>query len=113
NKSGVASLILDENRVRDSDGQVVGWLSGTNAYSLNGEHVGWFEGGVLFDSNNGALAFSRNHTLSLPSTPGLSGMPGMPGFSGVPGRPGFSGAPGRPGRGGWSQHDASQYFRPR
>lgn len=109
-KGGSASLILDGDLVRSSRGVVVGWVVGSNVYSLNGKHLGWFEGGVIYDSHNCALAFSRNRTGTLPSVPGLGGTPGMPGFSGVPGRPGFSGTPGMPGRGGWSKHNAAEYF---
>lgn len=108
--NGTASLILDENKVRSSQGQVVGWINAGNVYSLNGNHLGWFDGGVIYDNNNCALLFTRNRTGSLPSVPGLGGTPGMPGFSGTPGRPGLSGTPGKPGRGGWSLHNASEYF---
>jgi hypothetical protein len=107
---GVASLILDGNKVRSNRGHVVGWVNGSNVYSLSGSHIGWFDGGVIYDSNNCALAFTRNRTGSLPSVPGVGGTPGMPGFSGTPGRPGFSGTPGKPGRGGWSRHNAAEYF---
>jgi hypothetical protein len=110
NKHGSARLILDDSRVRDSRGSVVGWLSGGNVYSLRGQHIGWFEGGVIYDSSNRALAFVRDHSGYLPYLPGLGGLPGMPGFAGIPGRPGFSGTPGRPGYGGWSEHDADEYF---
>ena len=109
-KNGNARLLLDGGRVRDDGGAVVGWINGGNVYSLGGEHIGWFEGGVIYDGDNCALAFTRKRSGFLPSVPGLGGTPGMPGFCGVPGRPGFSGTPGKPGRGGWSTHDASQYF---
>jgi hypothetical protein len=109
-RSGSPTLILDDDRVRDRHGHVIGWVSGGNIYSLGGRHVGWFDGGVIYDSRNRALAFTRSHTGTLPSVPGLHGTPGMPGFSGIPGRPGFSGTPGMPGRSGWSEHDAAGYF---
>jgi hypothetical protein len=109
-RSGRAGIILDGDRLRDSRGGVVAWITGGNVYSLNGSHVGWCEGGVVYDSENCALAFSRDRIGQLPSVPGMSGTPGMPGFGGVPGRPGFSGTPGKPGRGGWSRHDVERYF---
>ena len=109
-KSGHTSVILDGDKLRNSHGSVIAWISGNSVYSLHGKHIGWFEGGVIFDSSNSALAFSRSRTGPLPNTPGLSGTPGMPGFSGVPGRPGFAGVPGRPGRGGWSNQDADIYL---
>ena len=109
-RNGSTCLILDGDRVRSDRGVVVGWINGSNVYSLRGQHIGWFEGGVIYDSSNCALAFNRNRTGSLPSVPGLGGTPGMPGFPGVPGQSGFSGTPGRPGRGGWSRHNAKEYF---
>jgi len=109
-RKGSACLILDGDRIRSQRGVVVGWISGSNIYSLQVRHRGWFEGGIVYDSSNCAIAFSRDRTGSLPSVPGLSGTPGMPGFSGVPGKPGLSGAPGKPGRGGWSKHNAKEYF---
>lgn len=109
-RSGSACLILDGDCLRSSGGVVVGWICGSNVYSLRGQHIGWFDGGVIYDSNNCAMAFSHDGTGSLPSVPGLRGTPGMPGLAGVPGRPGISGTPGRPGRGGWSRHNASEYF---
>jgi hypothetical protein len=110
NKSGSATLIFDETKIRSGRGDVVAWIAGTNVYDLNGSHVGWFDGGVIYDSNNCALAFCRARTGWIPSQPGISGTPGLPGFSGTPGRSGFSGAPGRPGFGGWSAHDPKKYF---
>jgi len=110
-KSGNARAILDHNKIRDSRGEVVAWMTGENLYSLGGSHMGWVEGGVIYDCDNCAIGFTRNRTGSLPSVPGLSGVPGMPGFSGVPGRPGFSGIPGKPGRGGWSNRDLEHYLK--
>ena len=109
-KNGRPCLILDGETIRNDGGIPAGWISNGNAYSLRGVHRGWFEGGVIYDDRNSALAFTSNHSGQTPSTPGLAGTPGMPGFAGTPGRPGLTGAPGRPGRGGWSVRDASSYF---
>ena len=110
NKSGNASIICDNDCLRNNFGQVIAWIRGLDVYSLNGNHIGWFEKGIIYDSNNGVLGFIRNRTGHLPSTPGIAGTPGTPGFGGKPGRPGFSGTPGRPGYGGWSTRDLSKYF---
>lgn len=104
-------MIFDGDKIRSPRGDVVGWISGSNVYTLPGSHCGWFEGGVIYDSNNSALLFLSSATGSLPGVPGLQGTPGTPGFSGTPGRPGFSGAPGKPGRGGWSTRDPDLYFK--
>jgi hypothetical protein len=97
--------------VRDDRGVVVGWVGGSNVYLLHGEHVGWFEGGVISDSTNCALVFSLNRTGYLPHVPRVTGTPNIPAFSGNPATPGFSVTPGKPGRGDWSRHDAGEYFR--
>jgi len=107
---GNTCLIFDGDKIRNDGGDVVAWISQNNVHSLTGNHVGWYEGGVIYDSDNSALAFIRNCSGSLPNRPALSGTPGMPGFSGVPGKPGLSGVPGKPGRGSWSIYDATRYF---
>ncbi|WP_460535989.1 collagen-like triple helix repeat-containing protein [Giesbergeria giesbergeri] len=107
---GKPCVIWDDTKIRDRHGKVIAWLSGDNVYSLKGDHIGWFDHGVIFDSTNSALAFSRNRTTGLPSVPGLSGTPGMPGFAGTPGRPGYSGTPGRPGSRGWSNQNPTAYL---
>ena len=109
-RRGRAALIVDGGCFRSGRGTVVAWISGDNAYSLGGRHVGWFENGVLYDSQNRALGFLRDATGYLPARPGTAGSPGMPGFGGTPGRPGLRGIPGRPGYGGWSPADLATYF---
>lgn len=92
NQRGDPCLILDGDRIRgrSSHGHVIAWINDSNVHSLTGVHVGWFEGGVIYDSSNCALAFLRAHA-SLPGTPGLTGTPAMPGFPAVPRRPGLAG----------------------
>lgn len=109
-RGGRPTLILDSDCIRNSRGQVVAWISNNSVYTMQGRHVGWFDGGVISDSRNQVLGFIRNATGSTPGRPGLAGTPGLPGFGGRPGRPGFAGAPGRPGRGGWSIENLSAYF---
>lgn len=109
-RNGRARLLKDGDCFRNDRGSVVAWISGINVYCLGGQHVGWFDGGVLYDSKNRALGFGRDATGYLPYRPGLAGVPGIPGFAGRLGRPGFSGAPGQPGFGGWSDKDLSGYF---
>lgn len=109
-RSGLATVIYDNDCIRNRRGQVTAWISGINVYYRNGQHAGWFEDGVLSDSRNQVLGFLRDATGHLPSRPGIGGTPGTPGFGGRPGRPGFGGTPGRPGRGGWSSEDLSTYY---
>jgi hypothetical protein len=108
-RHGQATLLLDNDCIRDQSGQVIAWIVGANVYTLQGGHCGWFEEGVLRDSQNCVLGFVRDAT-GLPSRPGIGGTPGKPGFAGRPGRPGLGGTPGRPGRGGWSSLDLASYF---
>lgn len=110
NTNGDATIILDGDCLRNEYGEVIAWIYYDSAYSLNGNHVGWFENGILYDSNNDVLGFIQNRTGYLPSIPAMGGTPGMPGFSGRPGRPGLSGIPGRAGYGGWSNLNLNTYF---
>lgn len=110
NDNGNATMIFDNDCIRNNYGQVVAWINRINVFNLDGNHVGWFDKGVLYDSNNDVLGFTRNRTGHLPSIPGIGGTPGTPGFGGRPGRPGFGGVPGRPGYGGWSNQNLATYF---
>jgi len=102
NRNGRAVALNCDDCVFDSNGCFRLWKWENNLYNMNGNHVGWVEGGVFYDSQNRVLGFTRDHSKSLPSTPGICGTPGYPGISGKPSRPGFSGVPGRPGYSEWS-----------
>jgi hypothetical protein len=54
-RSGIARIILDDDRIRNKRGNVIAWISGSNVYSLHGRHIGWFDGGVIYDSRNCAV----------------------------------------------------------
>jgi len=110
-RNGRPQIIEDGDCFRSADGRVVGWISGTGAYSLSGRHVAWYEKRVLYDASNFALGFCAGATGFLPSRPGLSGTPDMPGFEGRPGRPGLPRVSGRPGIGGWSHIRLDRFFR--
>jgi len=69
-RHGRAEMILDGDWFRSAGGAVVGWINRNTAYSLRGAHVGWDEGGVLYDGPNRAIGFSRAATGHLPSRPG-------------------------------------------
>jgi hypothetical protein len=110
NRNGRAVIVFDDDCLRNGYGQVVAWIYNINVYDLNGNHIGWYEHGILYDSNNNVLGFIRNRTGHLPSIPGIGGIPGTPGFAGKPGRPGLGGTPGRAGFGGWSNTLMEDYF---
>lgn len=109
-KDGAACLILDGERVRDDYGDVIGWIKAGNVYLLHGEHVGWFEGGVIYDGINCALTFTRRRMGYLPSEPRLAADPDLPQLAPPPVFPQLEAAPGKPGRGAWSRHDVFDYF---
>lgn len=109
-EAGTPCLILDGNRIRDEGGAVIGWAEAGHAYLLHGQHVGWFEGGVLYDSTNCALAYGRNRTGYLPGGAAARAAPALPAFAAAPPLPALDKAPVRPGRGAWSPHDPGMYF---
>lgn len=111
NRNGQAQLLVYDDRIISKNGKNLAWLYNNSVYSLqSGTHLGWYENGVLYDSYNCVLAFSRDATRYLPSVPGIGGTPGTPGIPGKPGKPGFSGSPGRPGYGGWSNCTLDEFF---
>lgn len=106
-------LIMDGDRLRDSQGHLVAWIEGKDVFSLYGRHAGWFENGVFYDSWNRMLGFLKGGSAPqcFPAFPGLAGVPGIPGFPGDPGKPGFPTPPGRPGYGcGWSAYELELYY---
>lgn len=111
NRNGRAVALNCDDCVFDSNGCFRLWKLENNLYNMNGNYVGWVEGGVFYDSQNRVLGFTRDHSKFLPSTPGICGTPGYPGISGKPGRPGFSGVPGRPGYCGWSTILMEDYIK--
>lgn len=109
-RDGVPCLILEESRVRSRRGLVIGWLDTDKVHLLHGEHIGWYEGGVIYDSTNSALAFSRHRTGYLPGVPRVSTAPTLPTLAAAPALPGFEIPGSKPRRGDWSRHEASRYF---
>ncbi len=110
---GLAGAILDDYSLRNRDGTVVAWVFGIGVFAMPGEHIGWFEDGVLYDSNNCALGFvEANKGLSL-VTPVVMPAPSMPVFPRRPSTPRLHGKSGRPEPGGWSTHSLDTYFNPR
>jgi hypothetical protein len=74
-RGGRARILHDSDKLRNNQGQVIAWISENNVYCLRGRHVGWFEGGVVFDSRNCPIV-ARNRTIGLPSVPGIGGRRG-------------------------------------
>ena len=89
---------FDDADVLDINGRYIAFIYQGNIIAYNGNgHVGWFEGGVFWDSHYQAVGMLRETSASLPR-PGFGGTPGRPGKAGKPGRPGIPGTPGKPGR---------------
>ena len=61
NKKGVASAIVIENDcIYSHQGSFSAWLRGINVYDLSGQHIGWYEDGILYDRNNCIIGFKRD-----------------------------------------------------
>jgi|GEM_PF-3907690 len=73
NRNGRPKLLFDQDCLRNIHGHVITWINGPNIYSLRGSHIGWFENGIFYDSDNYAIGFLRNCTGNLPYRPGLTG----------------------------------------
>lgn len=88
----------------------MGWVFGLSVFSLKGEHVGWFEDGVLYDIENRVLGFVPGAPGMQLEMPALAPEPAMPAFSKRPYVPGLRGRCLRPRGGGWSSQSLSSVF---
>ena len=112
-REGLACLVLDDNRLCNAHGLLVGWINAGSVYLQHGQHAGWLQGGVVYDGTNAALAFSRDRMGYLPNLPKLGRTPALPALMGATAAPEFAAPPPRPGRGDWSRHAPDRYFRMR
>lgn len=106
---GCAGAILDEFCLRDLSGQTVGWVFGLSVFSLKGEHIGWFEDGMLFDVDNKVLGFVPGATAAL-ELPALAPEPAIPALGKRPCVPTLRGRTARPRGNGWSAHCLASYL---
>ena len=107
---GCAGAILDEFCLRNLAGSTVGWVFGLSVFSLKGEHIGWFEDGVLYDIENKVLGFVPGTKGLLLALPPLASDPAVPVFSKRPHVPSLRGRSARPRGKGWSAHCLANYL---
>ena len=110
---GCAGAILDEFCIRNLCGATVGWVFGVSVFSLKGEHIGWFEDGVLFDMDNKVLGFIPGARGLLLDMPELGPTPALPVFSKRPYAPTLRGRTARPHGAGWSPSVLASYIEHR
>lgn len=109
-EAGRASAILDEFLLRTVDGEPAGFVFGLSAFSLRGEHIGWFEDGVLYDVENRTLGFLDGARGLAPAVPALQPAPPEPGFGKRPNVPPLRARPLRRPANGWSRHVLADYI---
>lgn len=107
---GCAGAILDEFCIRNLAGGTVGWIFGMSMFSLKGEHIGWFEDGVIYDIENSALGFVPGAKGLVLEMPALAEDPPMPPFSKRPYVPTLRGRSARPSGAGWSSCCLATYL---
>lgn len=108
-ETGSAAAILDEFCLRNLDGVPQAWVFGVSVFSMKGEHIGWFEHGVLFDLHNDKLGFIEG-ALGLSNGPALQAAPPMPPFGKRPTVPALRARRVRPARSGWSGERVAEYL---
>lgn len=112
NRMGQASALDCGDSIYDRNGRFCLWIIGHNLYTLYGQHVGWVEDGVIYDSDNRVIGYTKDHTGNLPYSPGYGGEPGKPlFFSMKPALAALSAEPGRPGCSSWSDILLEEYIK--
>jgi hypothetical protein len=51
--------LFDDGRLIDFDGRSMGFLNADNLYNYNGQHVGWYEGGIMRDHDGLCVGFGE------------------------------------------------------
>jgi len=54
--------LLDNGRFVDFNGKSFGFIDGLNLYNYSGQHVGWYENGIMRDHNSFAVGFGEYPT---------------------------------------------------
>ncbi|MDM5176907.1 hypothetical protein PO883_06810 [Massilia sp. DJPM01] len=109
-EAGRAAAILDEFCLRTLGGEAAGFVFGLSAFSLRGEHIGWFEDGVLYDVDNQLLGFLAGARGMAHDFPALLAPPPEPVFGKRPTVPTLRARPVRRPAGGWSRHGLPGYI---
>ena len=107
---GRAAAFLDEFCIRSVEGEPTAWVFGLSVFSLRGEHIGWFENGVLFDVDNQILGFLAGATGVKPDFPVPAAAPPVPVLSKRPYVPTLRARPVRQASTGWSRHSLADYI---
>ena len=107
---GSAAAILDEFCLRSLDGVPLAWVFGVSVFSIRGDHIGWFEHGVLFDVDNNRLGFLQGALGLGGKSPPLQAAPALPPFSKRPCVPALRARLARPQGGAWSSHRVTDYL---
>lgn len=110
---GCAGALLDEFCIRNLAGKTVGWVFGVSMFSLKGEHIGWFEDGVMYDIQNNVLGFIPGAKGLALDMPALAAEPAMPALAKRPYVPTLRGRAPRPRGGGWSAASLASYLEER
>ncbi len=109
-EAGNAGAILDEFCLRSLDGLPLAWVFGVSVFSIKGEHIGWFEHGILFDVRNNKLGFLQGALGQGSAAASLRAPPALPPFSKRPCVPALRARRARPGAAGWSSASLADYL---
>jgi hypothetical protein len=77
NSDGEATAYIDtddEMTIYLWDGKPVAYLDGKSIYGFNGEHLGWFEHGVIWDHDGNCVGFIRGAVSILTRLEPLKGL---------------------------------------
>ena len=110
-RTGRPQIIIDGDRFLDRSGnKTMGWIDGNGAFTLAGQHAGWYEDGVLWDLRNHWAGFTEEATRNIPSQPEVTQTRPMPDTGNSPNRPEFEPTSIRPEAGDFSTIPLDYFF---
>lgn len=109
-KNGEAKIYLTEDRFLSKSDKEIGTLEGSDVFSMSGELIGSIANGVLYDTDNRAIAFFEHAKGYIPSLTDITGNTQMDEAQNIPANLGDSGEPVVPVHGDWSDMTLEELF---
>ena len=73
----------DENTIFTWDGEPSAYVKGGSVWGFNGNHLGWFEDGIIFDDKGNAVGCIKGTISMTYSIEGIKGIKGIKPIKGI------------------------------